>query len=149
MIMAALLGVVRALTGQLRRLESKPQDRSVQVSQILHQDAVTTSQISRRGEAYHWFGNYASVEPIDAFHGKIIYECRPWLDGEMALVRQVDSRTDVVAKGIHQIVIERMDSRGVPQPISRSRMNFPGRIKVWLWIDQSEIPSAAFEVVVY
>jgi hypothetical protein len=146
MILVALIGVMRAVGGQLRLLKEQKSERLGLIQQILQQDALTASMISRKADSYVLVGNFVSPDLNESYHELVIYECNTWLDGSLALVRRTNEQQEVVAKGIRQIVIERLDSQGVPQPISNLPIPFPSRARVWLWTDERDAAPLMFDM---
>ncbi|MBL8869915.1 MAG: type II secretion system protein [Planctomycetaceae bacterium] len=146
MILIALIGVMRSVGGQLRSLKEQKSERLGLIQQILQQDALTTSMISRKADSYVLVGSFVSPDLTESYHELVIYECNTWLDGSLVLVRRTNKQQEVVAKGIRQIVIERLDSQGVPQPISNLPIPFPSRAKVWLWTDDRDAAPLMFDV---
>ncbi|MBN8603415.1 MAG: hypothetical protein J0M26_20435 [Planctomycetes bacterium] len=149
MILVALIGVVRSLGGQLRRLQEQKSDHIELVQNILQQDALAASVISRKGESYILVGNFVSPSPNDLYLESVIYECKTWLDGMPVLVRRTNQQQEIVAKGVRRMVVERMDSQGVPQPISNLASPFPSRARIWLWMDSRDSEPMMFDVSAY
>lgn len=146
MILIALIGVMRSVGGQLRSLKEQKSERLGLIPQILQQDALTTSMISRKADSYVLVGSFVSPDLTEPYQELVIYECTNWLDGSLVLVRRTNEQQEVVAKGIRRIVIERLDSQGVPQPISTLPIPFPSRARVWLWTDERDAAPLIFDM---
>lgn len=132
MLMIALVGVLRSSHLQLRVAEEQMAKTEIdEVRQLIEFDLTFASQISERDGRIWIEGDFRSFESRRPSR-LIAYACEPWINGDSALVRTKDSRTDLAAIGFAQLNVERVDTAGVGQPLSPDWSALPKRLRVRL-----------------
>ena len=136
LLMTALVGVLKSVDRQLDEVRLKTQsDWSLLTGRLLYRDLLFASRISSV-DGWIWlegtFPGYGATGRID----KVGYRCaESFAAGETALMRWANGRGEPVVLGPRRIQIERLDSSGVPQPLSALPTPISGEVRVWIWMD--------------
>lgn len=146
--MTALVGVLRSAAVQLRVAESRAggnwQSASVE---LLHRDLMLSSRIAFNGGWVWLEGEFPDYQSESARTKRVGYNCVPWPEGQVALVRLAGASTDLVAVGPRRLVLERLDQMSNPQPLSERPTATPDRLRLWIWEDEGAEPALVRDVV--
>ncbi|MEZ6137056.1 MAG: prepilin-type N-terminal cleavage/methylation domain-containing protein [Pirellulaceae bacterium] len=147
MLMVAIVGILQSMSRELEFAKHEAdQDWQSSVKRLLHQDLLCASQISTAGGWYWLDGSFTAADSKSGTLRKVGYRCVPGiLDGESVLMRVADRHGEPVLFGPTKMHIERVDSRGVAQPLSAQPTAVPRYVRVWIWMPDDEDTAASFQ----
>lgn len=156
MLLAALLGVLSGITKQCKLAETY--DKPVWPARfvaLLRRDLIAAERIWTSKNTI-WFETDAPAylpytKDGDTSTGgirRIGYRCRSIPNKEGVLMRQDGDHSEAIAIGPDRIVVERLDSDGVPQPLPPMPGPVPSQVRVWVWEADKTSPSLVRDLVI-
>ena len=138
LLMVAIVGILRQSQTQLKTIEAERKEDWIDSAMSrIHSDLLLASTIRASEGAVRLEGEFPALDGHQSprFTQQLSYHCKPWLDGGSVLLRQSELGGTPVAIGPRRLMIERLDSSGVPQPLSSQATPIPAAVRVWLWDD--------------
>lgn len=144
MLMVSLVGVLRGVDRQLDIAEAMAmQDWQTSVCRVLQRDLMLASKIGGEDGMIVLEGSFPIYGSASAAPAKrVVYQCVPGLIGDShCLVRVADDRGEPLGSGLVRILVERVDSSGVAQPLSKIPTAMSGQVRVWIWESDAMAPT--------
>lgn len=151
MLMASIVGVLiqvkrqTVLTQALSRSQWKES-----VESLIRQDFLLASSICIRSGDVWLEGDFCRASSDGERNQLIGYGIRPWfVGGQQVLVRMLPGRIEPLVVGPTRFAVERLDQRGVPQPISDRFVAVSPHYIIWIWDDRQAEPAVTLNLVTH
>lgn len=148
MLMAAIVGVLiqtqrqTVLTHALTKTHWQES-----VKKLMRRDFLLAKTV-RVSSGDLWLeGDFPEAASSGARSQLVGYGIRPWIfDGQSVLVRLLPDRITPLVVGPSKLVAERLDNRGISQPISDQFVATSSQYVVWIWEDEQPEASVTLHI---
>lgn len=152
MLMASLVGVLRSTDRQLKhaKLPANGESNCDIAFRTVARDLMLAQTIQADEKWITINGSFPDFDGNGSYPAQLRYGiAAQGATGKSVLMRIADNRGQAIAPGVSRIVIERIDARGVPQPLSGQPISLSGVLRIWMWETGSDTPSLERDVVVH
>ena len=148
MLLASLTGVLRGVSEQSKLADSF--EGPVWPSEflnILHRDLMAAEAIWAEQGVVLIKTDAPQYQSVGTGARTVGYACVD-IGKNLAVLNRIDGATSVLAMGPRQLVIERLDTSGRPQPLPATPGPVPTQVRVWVWEADEKTPVILRDLVI-